>query len=126
MIKSGLAAMRDFCPAYRRIGSIGRIIDTVASGHATRATKRTLRLTWAGLSPAGSHQLCLAHLLDHLVGAQQDCCRQLDTNCPGRLQVYHQFEFCRSLDGQIGRLSTPCYPVDKLGDAHTRSPLKSP
>src|SRR5262249_54336474 len=30
----------------------------VASGHATLATKRTLLLTWAGLSPAGSHQLC--------------------------------------------------------------------
>src|SRR5262245_54398196 len=41
---------------------------TVASGHATLATKRTLLLTWVGLSPAGSHQLCLAHSFDHLVG----------------------------------------------------------
>ena len=35
-----------------------RFATTVASGHATLATKRTLLPTWAGLSPAGSHQLC--------------------------------------------------------------------
>src|SRR3954453_9479603 len=39
-----------------------RFATTVASGHATLATKRTLLLTWAGLPPAGSHQLCLAHV----------------------------------------------------------------
>ena len=44
-------------------------VTTVASGHATLATKRTLLLTWAGLPPAGSRQLCLAHSFDHLVGA---------------------------------------------------------
>src|SRR6185437_7549304 len=50
-----------------------RFATTVASGHATLATKRTLLLTWAGLPPAGSHQLCLAHSFDHLVGAgEQD------------------------------------------------------
>src|SRR4029077_3284944 len=37
-----------------------RFATTVTSGHATLATKRTLPLTWAGLAPAGSHQLCLA------------------------------------------------------------------
>src|SRR3989440_13089200 len=37
-------------------GSV-RFATTVASGHATLATKRTLPLTWTGLSPAGSHQL---------------------------------------------------------------------
>src|SRR5215207_5373323 len=46
-----------------------RFAAAVASDHATLATKRTLLLTWAGLAPAGSHQLCLAHLFDHLVGA---------------------------------------------------------
>jgi hypothetical protein len=35
-----------------------RFATTVARGHATLATKRTLLLTWAGLAPAGSHQLC--------------------------------------------------------------------
>src|SRR5215469_18182340 len=34
-----------------------RFASTVASGHATLATKRALPLTWAGLPPAGSHQL---------------------------------------------------------------------
>src|SRR5437870_12188762 len=34
-----------------------RFATAVASGHATLATKRALPLTWAGLSPAGSHQL---------------------------------------------------------------------
>ena len=33
-----------------------------------------LRPTWAGLPPAGSHQLCLApHSFDHLVGAGEQC-----------------------------------------------------
>ena len=40
--------------------------------NATLATKRTLLLTWAGLSPAGSHQLCLAHSLDHFIGAREE------------------------------------------------------
>jgi hypothetical protein len=52
---------------FERIVS-GFFATAVASGHATLATKRTLLLTWAGLSPAGSHQLFLAHLFDHLVG----------------------------------------------------------
>src|SRR5215472_3387387 len=39
-----------------------RFATAVASGHATLATKRTLLLTWAGLPPAGSRQLCLAHV----------------------------------------------------------------
>src|SRR3954452_2487582 len=42
--------------------SLCTLATTVASGHATLATKRTLLLTWAGLPPAGSHQLCLAHV----------------------------------------------------------------
>src|SRR5262249_984492 len=37
----------------------------------TLATKRTLLLTWAGLPPAGSHQLCLAHSFDHLIGERE-------------------------------------------------------
>jgi hypothetical protein len=34
-----------------------RFVTTVASAHATLATKRALPLTWTGLPPAGSHQL---------------------------------------------------------------------
>ena len=48
-----------------------RFATTVASGHVTLATKRTLLLTWTGLPPAGSRQLCLAHSLDHLIGARE-------------------------------------------------------
>ena len=44
-----------------------RFATTVASDPATLATKRTLLLTWTGLAPAGSHQLCLAHLFNQLV-----------------------------------------------------------
>jgi hypothetical protein len=38
------------------------VLETVASGHATLATKRTLTLAWAGLTPAGSHQLAAGAL----------------------------------------------------------------
>jgi hypothetical protein len=44
-----------------------RFATTVASGHATLATKRTLLLTWTGLAPAGSHQLCLAVAVGTLI-----------------------------------------------------------
>ena len=40
-----------------------RFATTVASGNATLATKRTLLLTWAGLAPAGSHQLAAGALI---------------------------------------------------------------
>src|SRR6266702_4202405 len=40
-----------------------RFATAVASGHATLATKRTLLLTWAGLAPAGSHQLAAGALI---------------------------------------------------------------
>jgi len=49
-----------------------RFVATVTSGHATLATKRALPLTWAGLPPAGSPQLCLAHSFDHLVGERDE------------------------------------------------------
>src|SRR5438309_6812670 len=42
-------------------------LSPVATQHSLPS--RTLPFTWAGLAPAGSHQLCLAHSLDHLVGA---------------------------------------------------------
>src|SRR5437763_1420765 len=41
-------------------------LSPVATQHSLPS--RTLPFTWAGLSPAGSHQLCLAHSFDHLVG----------------------------------------------------------
>src|SRR4029450_1045732 len=78
-----------------------RFATTVASGHATLATKRTLLLTWAGLPPAGSHQLCLAHSFDHLVreqlhrignGNSQRCCGS---------EIDHQLELGWLLDWQV-------------------------
>src|SRR5262249_57519854 len=78
-----------------------RFATTVASGHATLATKRTLLLTWAGLSPAGSHQLCLAHSLDHLVGDREHAGRNGQTDGLCALQIECQLEFRRLLDPQV-------------------------
>jgi hypothetical protein len=40
-------------PIQTPLQSCVRFATTVASGHATLATKRTLLLIWAGLAPAG-------------------------------------------------------------------------
>jgi hypothetical protein len=53
-----------------------RFATTVASGHATLATKRTLPLTCAGLPPAGSHQLAWrTHLITSSARASRVCGR---------------------------------------------------
>ena len=52
LARSATTGNRGSFQRHRDWGSFG-----VASGHATLATKRTLLLTWAGLAPAGSHQL---------------------------------------------------------------------
>src|SRR6266480_6349691 len=86
-----------------------RFAPTVASGYATLATKRTLLPTWAGLPPAGSHQLCLAHLFNYLVRAHQHHRRHVEAERLGGLEVDHQLEFGRLLHRQIGRLGTLQY-----------------
>src|SRR5262245_44224666 len=43
----------DFPPHQASCNHCVRFATTVAGGHATLATKRTLLLTWAGLPPAG-------------------------------------------------------------------------
>ena len=77
-----------------------RFATTVASGPATLATKRTLLLTWTGLAPAGSRQLCLAHSLDDLIGEQLDRVQYLDAEQAGGLQIDDKLEFARLQDRQ--------------------------
>src|SRR3954462_12740852 len=78
-----------------------RFATTVASGHATLATKRTLLLTWAGLPPAGSHQLCLAHSFDHLVGAREQRGRNFKAEYPRGLSIDDHLERRRLNDRQV-------------------------
>src|SRR5258705_11393576 len=75
-----------------------RFATTVASGHATLATKRMLPLTWAGLPPAGSRQLCLAHSFNHLVGAGEQSRRHVDAERFRRGEVDDEIELGRLLD----------------------------
>src|SRR3954453_4164378 len=80
-----------------------RFATTVASGHATLATKRTLLLTWAGLPPAGSHQLCLAHSFNHLVGTGEQRCGHFEAERLSRFQIDDELEFSWLLHGKICR-----------------------
>ena len=43
-------------------------------------------------------------LFDHLVGAEQDRCRNIEAERLGGFQIDHEFKFCRLLDRQIGGL----------------------
>src|SRR3954454_23676324 len=79
-----------------------RFATTVASGHATLATKRTLLLTWAGLPPAGSHQLCLAHSFDHLVGALLEKPRHVEIERFRSLKIDDQLESDGPFYRQVG------------------------
>src|SRR4051794_32481222 len=65
---------------------------------------RTLLLTWAGLPPAGSHQLCLAHSFDHLVGAGDQRARNIETERPCGVEVDHEMEPRRLDDRHFRRV----------------------
>src|SRR5476649_2761176 len=73
-------------------------MTTVARDHATLATKRALPLTWAGLPPAGSHQLAWRtySITSSARGEQRG--RNFKANRLGGLQVDDQLEFLRLLD----------------------------
>src|SRR5436190_6360334 len=86
-------------------------------GHATLATKRTLLLTWAGLAPAGSRQLCLAHLLDHLVGGGEQVRGDCEPDRFGGLEVNDQVVLGRRLNWKV---CWPCaleHAIDVVGRA---------
>src|SRR5438309_6314353 len=77
-------------------------LSPVATQHSLPS--RTLPFTWAGLSPAGSHQLCLAHSFDHLVSAYHEGQRHVDAERLGGFEVDDQFKPAGLLDGELGRL----------------------
>src|SRR5205085_10511843 len=74
-------------------------LSPVATQHSLPS--RTLPFTWAGLSPAGSHQLCLAHSLDHLVGDGEQPWRKAQAECFGGVEVDHEIEFGRLHHRQV-------------------------
>src|SRR5436190_14844066 len=61
-------------------------------------------LTWAGLSPAGSHQLCLAHSFDHLVGEGEQLWRNVDAERLGGVEIDHQSELGGLNDRHLRRV----------------------
>src|SRR5436190_21459206 len=77
-------------------------LSPVATQHSLPS--RTLPFTWAGLSPAGSHQLCLAHSFDHLVGECEQLRRHFEAERLYSLEVDHEIKFGRLQDRQITRL----------------------
>src|SRR5881394_693138 len=77
-------------------------LSPVATQHSLPS--RTLPFTWAGLSPAGSHQLCLAHSLDHLVGAGEQRRRHGEAERLGGWKIDYELELGRKLHWQIARL----------------------
>src|SRR5438270_1225437 len=77
-------------------------LSPVATQHSLPS--RTLPFTWAGLSPAGSHQLCLAHSLDYLVGAGKQRRRHFEAKRLRGLEIDEQLNFRRLLDRQISGL----------------------
>src|SRR6476660_5568124 len=79
-------------------------LSPVATQHSLPSGRYSL--TWAGLAPAGSHQLCLAHSLDHLVGAGGQAGRQLDAQCLRSLQVDYKLELGRLQQWQLGWFCT--------------------
>src|SRR5207248_3372852 len=77
-------------------------LSPVATQHSLPS--RTLPFTWAGLSPAGSHQLCLAHSLDHLVGPAEQRDRKREAECLGSLEIDDHLDLAGLLDRQLARL----------------------
>src|SRR5215470_14193497 len=56
-------------------------------------------------------------LLNNLVGSQQDCRRQIDTDRFGGLQIDDHLELGGLLDRQIGGLGATSDPINELSNA---------
>src|SRR3954470_19337266 len=76
-------------------------LSPVATQHSLPSGRYSF--TWAGLPPAGSHQLCLAHSLDHLVNDHKQLVRDGQAERLGGLEVNDQFKRPRLLDRDISR-----------------------
>src|SRR6266446_6255671 len=79
-----------------------QLLSPVATQHSLPSG--TLLLTWAGLSPAGSHQLFLAHSFDHLVGAAEHRERHGEPERLRGLEVDGHLDLRELLDRQVDRL----------------------
>jgi len=87
-----------------------------------------LLLTWAGLAPAGSRQLCLAHSFDHLIGAGEQRGRDRETEGIGRLAIDYKLVLGRRLNRKVGRLLALEDAIDIAGgfpESPTRSLLRT-
>ena len=60
---------------------------------------------------------CSKKSFDHLVGAQQDRCRQLDADRLGGLEIDDEIELGRLLDPKVGRLRPAQNLVNVVGGA---------
>src|SRR3974390_3071174 len=80
--------------------------------------KRTLELN-RGM-PALCQKQTLAALFDQLVGTAEQRCRHIDADSLCGLEVDHQFELDRGLDGKLARL---CAPEDPIGIGNRASKI---
>src|SRR5438105_6202702 len=90
-------------------------LSPVATQHSLPS--RTLPFTWAGLSPAGSHQLCLAHSFDHLVRAQEKRLRDCQVEPLGGLKIHDKLEFSRLFNRYVAGFRAAQNPIHVIGRA---------
>jgi hypothetical protein len=50
--------------------------------------------------------------LDHLIGTSEQCWRDRETQCLGRLEIDDHLELGRRLDGKVGRVCALQYAID--------------